>query len=60
MLQREDAPAQLHGSVSEGDGSGNALVLEIGTETDAELGHGLLTGDGPGESSRVKAFSLYI
>lgn len=49
FLQREDVPAQLHGSVSEGEGRGIVLVLETGTETDAEVVHGLLTGGVQGE-----------
>lgn len=54
FLQREDAPVQLHGSVSEGEGKEIALVLGIGTEKDAELDHGLLTGGDQGEFYRVK------
>lgn len=46
--EREGVPAQHHGSVSEGDGRGIALVLEIGTETGGEVAHDLLTGGAQG------------
>lgn len=49
FLQREGVPAQLHGSVSEGGGRGNALVLEIGTVSVGEVAHDLLTGGVQGE-----------
>lgn len=43
FLQKDDVPAQLHGSVSVDEGRGIALVLGIGTETGEEVGHDLLT-----------------
>lgn len=49
FLQREDVPAQLLGIVSEGEGRGNALVLEIGTEKGGEAAHDLRTGGVQGE-----------
>uniref|UniRef100_A0A4W6EB95 U4/U6.U5 small nuclear ribonucleoprotein 27 kDa protein n=1 Tax=Lates calcarifer TaxID=8187 RepID=A0A4W6EB95_LATCA len=42
--ERDDVLAQRHGSVSEGEGRGIVPVLEIETETGAEVAHDLLTG----------------
>lgn len=39
--QREDDLALLHGSTSEGEGTGNALAPGIGSESAAEVAHGL-------------------
>lgn len=53
FLQRGGVRAQHHESVSEGDGKGIALVLEIGTETGGEVAHDLLTGGVQGEETVV-------
>lgn len=55
--QREDVPAHPQGSVSGGEGRGIALVLEIGTETDAEVAHDLRIGDVQGK--KEKSVFLY-
>lgn len=55
FLQREGVPAQLPVIVSESEGKGNALVLEI--VSGAEVARDLLTGDVQGEFS---TFSLSL
>lgn len=51
LLQRGDDPAPPPGSVTAGEEREIALVLETGTETDAEVAHGPLTRDVQGELS---------
>lgn len=60
FLQREDVPAQHHGSESAGEGTGTAPVLEIVTEIAGGVVLGLLTGGVRGEESLFKHGRLVL
>lgn len=60
FLQRDDVPAQHHGSVSAGEGTGTARVLETVTEIAGGVVLDLLTGGVRGEETLFKHGRLVL